>query len=221
MLASFLGQHGWIVHAGHNGQRALELCRSKPFEVILLDIDLSDCSGFDLIREIHDSMGTPIIVISGRCEETDRIVGLELGADDYISKPFSLRELFARMGAVVRRSGQLARSPNGPSTHSFGHFVVQLETHEISYGRTKLTLTPAEFQLLRLLLDRPYEVCSRELLAQIVLLRTYDPLDRSLDMHILRLRRKLGRVPQFGGGILTVRSGGYMLALHPQKFKGI
>ncbi len=217
MLTSFLAQHGWIVQTVHTGQRALEISRSNVVAMILLDIGLPDYSGFDLIREIHRFVDTPVIVISARDEETDRIVGLELGADDYLAKPFSLRELLARMGAVARRTGSQAGLVRHLTPFAIDPFLVHAETREVFYGKTKLPLSTTEFQLLHFFLQRPYAVCSRELLVRAVLLRTYEPLDRSLDMHILRLRRKLEHLPKFRGNIHTVRSGGYMLALHPQK----
>lgn len=216
MLSSFLVQHGWIVRSVHTGQRALEITRSNLVAMILLDIGLPDYSGFDLIREIHRFADIPIIVITARGDETDRIVGLEIGADDYLAKPFGLRELLARMGAVARRSGTQAGLERAIAPVVIDQFLVHAETREVFYGKTKLPLSTTEFQILRFLLLRPYEVCSRELLVRTVLLRPFDPLDRSLDMHILRLRRKLESLPKFAGSIRNVRSGGYMLALLPQ-----
>ena len=219
MLTSFLTQHGWNVHAVHTGQRALEVSRNNRIAIILLDIGLPDYSGLDLIREIHRFVDTPVIFISARGEETDRIVGLELGADDYLAKPFSPRELLARMGAVARRSGAQAGLERHVAPSLLDQFLVHTRTREVFYRKTKVPLSPTEFQLLCFLVKRPYEVCSRELLVRTVLLRHYEPLDRSLDMHIMRLRRKLDSLPKFGGSIRTVRSGGYMLALPAQSFK--
>lgn len=176
MLTDFLARHGWIVHTVHTGQRALEISRSNLVAMILLDIGLPDYSGFDLIREIHRFVDTPVIVISARGDETDRIVGLELGADDYLAKPFSLRELLARMGAVARRSGPQAALERHLASFVIDQFLVHTETREVFYGKTKLSLSTTEFQLLRFLLQRPYEVCSRELLVRTVLLRPYEPL---------------------------------------------
>ncbi|SFS12073.1 two-component system, OmpR family, response regulator CpxR [Granulicella pectinivorans] len=217
MMTSFLAKHGWIVHVVHTGQQALETFRRSCLAMILLDIGLPDYSGFDLMREMHRFVDTPVIVISAHGEETDRIVGLELGADDYLAKPFSLRELLARMEAVARRSVSRSRLEFRLPPIVIDTFLIYTETREVFYGTTKLALSATEFQLLRFLLQRPYEVCSRELLVRTVLLRAYEPLDRSLDMHILRLRRKLKGLSKFRGGIRTVRSGGYMLALHPEK----
>jgi DNA-binding response OmpR family regulator len=149
----------------------------------------------------------------------DRIVGLEMGADDYMAKPFSPRELLARMRAVVRRS--VPRDPQEIELRfKSGNFVVDVSTREIIFANKPLDLTGIEFGLLRLLLARPHEVLSRENLVKQVFERPFRPLDRSLDMHILRLRRKLGALRGFCGTIKTVRSGGYMLVLDPLLEKG-
>ncbi|MEZ2346496.1 response regulator transcription factor [Terriglobus sp. RCC_193] len=210
MLTSFLSRHGWNVHSVHTGRRGLEISRSNLVAMILLDIGLPDCSGFEILREIQRSVDTPVIVISARGEETDRIVGLELGADDYLVKPFSPRELLARMSAVARRAGYQSHPKGSDGPCIINQFTISVETHEIFYKKIKISLSTAEFQLLRFLLQRAYEVCSRELLVRAVLYRPFEPLDRSLDMHILRIRRKLEVLPGFMGGICTVRNGGYM-----------
>jgi two-component system response regulator CpxR len=212
-LARFLEQHGWGTECVHTGRLALELMRCRTPAMILLDIGLPDCNGFELLREIHLRVNVPIIVITARGEETDRIVGLELGADDYLIKPFSLRELLARMGAVKRRSRPRIVPVHVDEPFHVGKFSVDTMSKQIRYGNIKLNLSAIEFGLLRFLLERAQEISSREVLSRSVLQRSFEASDRSLDMHILRLRKKLRKLHGFGGGIRTVRNGGYMLTL--------
>lgn len=141
-------------------------------------------------------------------------MGLELGVDDYVAKPFNPRELMARMRAVVRRS--VPREPQAAGLRRpSGGFAIDVGTREIAFANNVLDLTDIEYALLRLMLSRPHKVLNREELVKQVFERPFRPLDRSLDMHILRLCRKLDAVQGFGGGIKTVRSSGYMLVLDP------
>lgn len=212
-LTIFLEQHGWSVESVHSGHRALELMRCRTPAMILLDIGLPDCNGFELLREIHRRVDIPIVVVTARGEEMDRIVGLELGADDYVEKPFSLRELLARMGAVKRRSDPRIIAARVDEPFRVDRFTIDAMSRQIRYADIKLDLSAIEFGLLRFLLERVQEMCSREILIRGALQRSFEPPDRSLDMHVLRLRKKLQNLPGFEGGIRTVRNGGYMLTL--------
>jgi two-component system response regulator CpxR len=218
ILRKYLGRHGWIVHVAHAGNTGVEAARRCPADLIVLDVMLPDIDGFEVLRRLQREMEVRVLLLTARGEEIDRIVGLEMGADDYVAKPFNPRELLARMHAVVRRS--FPRNPQklGPRFNS-GDFYVDVSTREIAFTNIPVDLTGIEFGLLRLLLSRPHEVLSREELVEQVFERPFRPLDRSLDMHVLRLRRKLATLRGFGGAIKTVRSGGYMLVLDHHKDK--
>jgi len=214
MLRNYLGRHGWTVHVAHTGGAGIEAARRCSADLIVLDVMLPDIDGFEVLRRLQREMDVRVLLLTARGEEVDRVVGLEMGADDYVAKPFSPRELLARMRAVTRRS--MMREPQETEQRfKSGGFVVDVSTREIIFADKPLDLTGIEYGLLRLLLTRPHVVLSREELVKQVFERPFRPLDRSLDMHVLRLRRKLGCLRGFNGAIKTVRSGGYMLILDP------
>lgn len=214
MLQNYLGRHGWTVHVAHTGSAGIEAARQCNVDLIVLDLMLPDFTGFEVLRRLQREIDARVLLLTARGEEVDRIVGLEMGADDYVAKPFSPRELLARMRAVVRRSVQ--RAPQELELRfKSGGFIVDVSTREIVFANKPLDLTGIEFGLLRIMLSRPHEILNREELVKQVFERPFRPLDRSLDMHILRLRRKLGALSGFDGAIKTVRSGGYMLVLDP------
>jgi two-component system response regulator CpxR len=214
MLRNYLGRHGWTVHAVHTGNAGIEAAKRYGADLIVLDVMLPDINGFEVLRRLQREMDVRVLLLTARGEEVDRIVGLEMGADDYIAKPFSPRELLARMRAVVRRSTPRDQQEIDLRFKA-GDFIVDFSTREIAFANKPLDLTGIEFSLLRLLLSRPHEVLSREELMKQVFERPFRPFDRSLDMHVLRLRRKMGALHGFHGAIKTVRSGGYMLVLDP------
>ncbi len=219
MLQKYLGHHGWQVCVAHTGRTGIEAARESVADLIVLDIMLPDFDGFEVLRQLRRQMDVPVLFLTARGEEVDCIVGLELGADDYLAKPFGPRELLARMRAVARRS--VLREPQDTELRfTAGGFTVNGATREIAFANHVLNLTSIEYALLRLMLSRPHEVLSREELVKQVFERPFRPLDRSLDMHILRLRRKLDALPGFDGGIKTVRSSGYTLVLDPLLARG-
>jgi len=178
--------------------------------VIVLDVMLPDFDGFEVLRRLQREMTTHVLMLTARGEEIDRIVGLELGADDYLPKPFNPRELLARMRAVVRRSTLSEANMPTPG------FTLDSRNRQVSFDGTPLELTDIEYMLLQLFLSHPGEVLSRELLAEEALERPHRSFDRSLDMHVSRLRRKFEQLPGFHGAIRTVRSSGYMLVQTPE-----
>ncbi len=202
-LVRGLEREGFLVDHADSGATAQErLGHARP-DVVLLDLGLPDLDGFELCRQIRARSHVPIIVVTARSEEIDRVVGLELGADDYVVKPFGFRELVARIRAVLRRGGHPDEEP------SLGPLTVDRRTRRASVDGAVLTLTPKEFDLLALLADDPGAVCSR----QRILDEVWDPHwygpTKTLDVHIASLRRKLGR-PDL---IETVRGVGYRLCV--------
>jgi DNA-binding response OmpR family regulator len=193
-----------VVHAECGADARTAMRRATP-DVVLLDLGLPDIDGFDLCRELRATSDVPIIVVTARGEEVDRVVGLELGADDYVVKPFGFRELVARIRAVRRRANGRA----GAHPANLGDLVVDRRTRRATVEGRAVTLTPKEFDLLALLADDPGAVCSR----QQILDEVWDPHwygpTKTLDVHVASLRRKLGH-PEL---IETVRGVGYRLSV--------
>jgi two-component system, OmpR family, response regulator len=210
--AEFLEQHGVIVSRAGDGEAALLACRARAFDVVILDLMLPRRDGLDVCRELRVRSAVPILMVTARTDETDRVVGLELGADDYLGKPFSPRELLARVRALVRRS----RGQVGPEAEVLR--VGPLELRPASLTATvdgrPLELTSYEFALLRALAERCGRALSREQLLDLAKGAGTgdDSFDRSIDVRISRIRQKLGEDPRAASLIRTVRGVGYMLS---------
>jgi DNA-binding response OmpR family regulator len=209
-----LKAEGFSVLLSANGKRALEIARSGKPHLILLDVRLPDMSGFDVCRALREEgRSLPILMVTARDEEVDKVLGLELGADDYIVKPFSFRELLSRVRAALRRAyGELA-SPAGVERTAFGEIVVDLQRMRVERAGQMVPLTPTEYRLLRHLVTHPDQVFSRESLLEIVW--GYDSSvesQRTVDVHVRHLREKLEEDPAEPRWLVTVRGTGYMFA---------
>jgi DNA-binding response OmpR family regulator len=213
LTAEYLEGHGVRVVACGNGASALEEALRTRFDVVLLDLMLPGRSGLEVCRELRRRSDVPILVLTARGEEADRILGLELGADDYLTKPFSPRELLARIQAHVRR----ARGQAGPSARaiSVGELHLDPAALRATLAGRELPLTAYEFQLLRALAERAGQVLSRERLLELVRGSAEEAFDRSIDVHVSRLRAKLGDDPRQPRLLKTVRGAGYQLAIPP------
>ena len=196
-------QDGWRVVWLRSGEEAVTELRQHPVRVVVLDIGLPGIDGFEVCRRIRAGSKVPIIMLTARDEEPDRVAGLELGADDYVAKPFSPRELSARIKAILRRSEQ--RNEN--EVLSAREIVLRRESREVTVGGAPVELTGKEFDLLACFLEHPGIVLSRERLLDLVWGMTYPGGTRTVDMHVAQLRRKLGDAE----GIRTVRGAGYKL----------
>jgi DNA-binding response OmpR family regulator len=206
-----LKAEGFAVIVAPTGKKALEAARSAHPCLVLLDVRLPDISGFDVCRTLREEgMNSPIIMVTARDEEVDKVLGLELGADDYVVKPFSLRELVSRVRAALRRAyGELA-STDGPSSVRFGDVVADLTRMRVERGGSAVSLTPTEYRLLRHLLTNPDQVFSREALLEAVW--GYDSSvdsQRTVDVHMRHLREKLEENPASPRWLVTVRGAGY------------
>jgi DNA-binding response OmpR family regulator len=214
LLSDYLASHGVSVDHVDDGARALErLGESETYDIVLLDVMLPGIDGFEVCRRVRAKYDVPVVMLTARGEDMDRVVGLEIGADDYVPKPFNPRELLARMRAVLRR----ARPPVMPERIEVGDLVVDLPAHQASIGGRELQLTSFELRVLVALARRAGETVTREELASAVLPRLqggprYDPsVDRSLDVHVSHLRHKLGDDGRGPKRIRTVRGVGYVL----------
>jgi DNA-binding response OmpR family regulator len=215
LMADYLKPMGFEVAMEHDGERGAERAVTESWAAVILDVMMPGCDGFEVLRRIRTKSRVPVMMLTGRGEEVDRIVGLELGADDYLPKTFSSRELLARLRAVLRRSGWLAEStPQVPQKEIvIGHLRINPETHDVVLGDQALSLTPAEFGLLLSLAKAHGRVKTREQLIEEVADREWDVFDRAIDMHISSLRKKLGDDPKEPRFIKTVRGYGYQLVI--------
>lgn len=214
VLSQYLEEDGYKVFTALNGKEALELLEKKQVSVVLLDLVLPDTDGLSLMRQIQSKKDVPIIVVSGKGDATDKVVGLELGADDYICKPFHLREVVARIKSVLRRS----EVGDKVSAAGNDNLLIEFEGWTMDTGKFELRspddeaigLTTSEFQLLQTLVEANNRVMSRERLFEITRNDNYDSFDRAIDIQIGRLRKKLNDDPRSPRFIKTIRGVGYM-----------
>ncbi len=213
LVGRFLREHGYRTSGARDGREMREALASTQVDLIVLDLMLPGTSGLDLCRELRAASSVPIIMLTARGEDTDRIVGLELGADDYIPKPFNPRELLARVRAVLRRAAASpdAARPIGGRRISFAGYVLDTQRREIvSPDGVVIDLSGGEYDLLLAFIEHPNRVLSREQLLELARNRTADPFDRSIDVQVSRLRRKLEGGPGTPALIKTVRGAGYI-----------
>lgn len=209
MLEEYLAGEGFAVSTRSDGRTGLDQAAAGGFDAVVLDVMLPGLGGFDVLRGLRKQTSVPVIMLTARGEETDRIVGLELGADDYLPKPFNPRELAARLRAITRRS-QPAPGENEDTLRA-GALHLQPARRRASLHGETLRLTSAEFSILERLIAVPGEVISKDELAEHALGRTLSPFDRSVDTHVSRLRGKLGPLPDGEARIQSVRGQGYVL----------
>jgi len=215
MLKDYLVRHGFTVTAEHNGQLGLHRALTGDFSIVLLDVMLPGLDGFEVLRRLRTSSQVSVLLLTARGDDVDRIVGLEIGADDYLPKPFNPRELLARIRAILRRTAasRPAAGNTGIRHLSVGGMELDTGSRTATCLGVELELTNVEFELLGALMGAPGQILTREHLTEVVLERQFNPFDRSLDMHVSRLRRKLDDAAHLGDQIKTIRSVGYQLAV--------
>ena len=211
MLTEYLGKNGFRVKTAHRGDTGLRTAQQRPWALILLDVMLPGMDGFEVLKRIRAESSVNVLLLTARGDDVDRIVGLEIGADDYIPKPFNPRELLARMRAVMRRAAP-SMAPVAEVLRVHDLELDPAARKAIKAGK-KLDLTDVEFGLLEALMRSAGKVVKREELSQSVLGRGFDPFDRSLDMHVSRLRRKLGHGGPDEETVKTIRGVGYQFAV--------
>lgn len=222
LLSRYLGSQGLRVSLAEDGSQLRTAMREQAVDLVLLDLGLPDEDGLSLMRDLRGQWQGPVIIISGRGESVERIVGLELGADDYVTKPFDLRELLARIRSVLRRARPApvaAPSTAGSRGFEFGGLRLDVPARHLSdrHGDT-VPLTAGEFDLLLALLQRPHQVLTRDQLMNAVHGRDAGPFDRAIDVQIGRLRRKLEADPTDPQMIKSVRGAGYLFAAAVKSF---
>jgi DNA-binding response OmpR family regulator len=213
LIKDYLEPLGYAVSAAHTGPDGVEQAAAQSWQAVILDVMLPGFDGFEVLKQIRRHSDVPVLMLTARGEEADRIVGLEIGADDYLPKTFSTRELLARLRAVTRRA---TRAPadadrDAPAEIVVGRLRVNPGSHVAVLGDCPLDLTPVEFDLLASLARARGRVKSREQLLEEIRDRNYDVFDRSIDVHVSALRKKLGDDPKEPRFIRTVRAAGYLL----------
>jgi len=211
LVQEYLTSEGFSSKAVHDGEQGLQQGLSGDYSLVVLDVMLPGINGFEVLRRLRSVSKIPVLLLTARGEDVDRIVGLEIGADDYLPKPFNPRELVARIRAILRRS-KPGRSDSLPEVLSVGDVDLDPATRTVQRGGQAVELTSVEFNLLEVLLREAGRVVTRERLVNAVLSRKFMPFDRSIDMHVSKVRRKLGDSEENGDHIKTIRGVGYMFA---------
>ncbi|WP_314282654.1 response regulator [Haemophilus sputorum] len=223
LLAELLSLEGFDIHVVHNGQEALTELELQTYDIILLDIMMPVLNGIETLKQLRQKLTTPVLMLSARDDDIDRVLGLELGADDYLPKPFNDRELVARIKAILRRTAgnsPLATDVITPSSQtaeenskqlSFGGVGLHPGRQQAIFEGKDLELTGTEFALLQMLMRNPGQILSRELLSLEILGKRLTPYDRAIDMHISNLRKKLPERNDNLPWFKTLRGRGYLL----------
>ena len=217
MVTEYLSREGFEVSAAHTGEDGVREAQAQEYAIVIIDIMLPQMNGFEVLRRIRTRSCTPALILSARGDDVDRIVGLELGADDYLAKPFNPRELVARLHAILRRTapaGMTVPEAARPRLH-VGDIEMDFATRVVRCKGLPVNLTIMEFNLLDTLLRKPGQVVTRQELFQEVLGRDFTPYDRSLDVHISNLRKKLGHEPTGVERIRGIRGVGYVYYVDP------
>src|SRR3954453_23301781 len=212
LVGEYLQPEGYTVEAIHNGEKGVDRALSNEHDLVALDVMLPGTNGFDVLRRIRARSGIPVLMLTARGDDVDRIVGLEIGADDYLSKPFNPRELVARIRAILRRMqpGELAAGAR--ETLNVGDIEMDTATRTVRRAGVMVELTVVEYDLLEKLLRSAGQIAKREELVKEVLGRELSPFDRSIDMHVSNLRKKLGHQLNGFERIKTIRGVGYIYA---------
>jgi two-component system response regulator CpxR len=211
MLSEYLSAEGFEAEVSSAGREGGERAIHGSYSLTVLDVMLPDVSGFDVLRRIRAHSQIPVVMLTARAQDMERIVGLEMGADDYVRKPFVPRELVARVHAILRRTEGRAESSQ-PGVMQVGDMELDLRARLGRRGNRTIRLTSVEFELLRMLLSTPGRVVSRNHMSRVALGRDSGPFDRSIDNHMSVLRRKLGKGAQGLDHIQSVRNIGYVYA---------
>jgi DNA-binding response OmpR family regulator len=208
MVQTYLASRGFTVDHRDAGRRGLEALAGREYQAVILDVMLPDIDGFEVCRQIRARSQIPVLMLTARGEAMDRIVGLELGADDYLPKPFEPRELLARLSAILRR----ARPAETGAPLRFGRLLIDPGAREVRVGDERRELTGRQFDLLLFLAERAGRVQSREQIAEALRGEEHDSFDRSIDVHVSRIRSAIEEDPRRPRFLQTVRGTGYIFA---------
>lgn len=207
LLQRYLAPEGFNIVCVHDGESGLKKALNQSFDAIILDVMLPKLNGFEVLRALREHADTPVLMLTGRSDDVDRIVGLEIGADDYLAKPCNPRELIARLRAILRRT-QKTPVPRPVIAHN--DILIDCAKRTVKVADEILELTNAEFNILEMLMKTPGQAFSKEELTEYALGRKYTAFDRSIDVHISNLRSKLGQNAAGEDLVKTVRGFGYL-----------
>src|SRR5437016_1261975 len=210
LLQEYLEEEQFHLEDAHDGVSGLNKALNHQYAVVVLDVMLPGMSGLDVLKQLRQKSSVPVLMLTARGSELDRILGLELGADDYLAKPFNPRELVARLRAILRRTNH---APSAATPVHIADLELHPESRSVTCGGKPVTLTGAEFDLLYTFLRSPGKIISREDLTQAALGRPMSPMDRSIDVHVSNLRRKLGTYDSNHERIKAIRGSGYIYLL--------
>lgn len=213
LVSEYLSVEGFETECVHDGESGLEAAVSGPYDLAILDVMLPKMNGFEVLRQLREKSKLPVLMLTARGDDMERIVGLEIGADDYLAKPFNPRELVARLRAILRRIHPDDEESSAGEKIKVDDLELSPTSRSAKIAGDDLTLTSVEFDLLAALLHEAGKIVRKEDLSETVLDRRLSPFDRSLDMHISNLRKKLGARPDGSERIKTVRSVGYIYTL--------
>jgi len=214
LLTKYLSQEGYIVDAVNDGLVMDDYLSKHHVDLVILDLMLPGEDGLSIGRRLRETQNMPIIILSARSEELDKIVGLEMGADDYLSKPFNPRELLARIRSVLRRTMQSKATVNNANNAilTFGSYCLDIERHELTCNDQTIPITSGEFSLLKIFLEHSGKVLSRDRLLEITKGYTHSSIDRSIDVCVGRVRRKIEPDPSNPVYLRTIRGVGYLFS---------
>lgn len=210
LLKTYLENEGFAVELAHTGRDGLQAALAQPFSAVVLDIMMPELSGIEVLKNIRQQSTVPVIMLTAKGDDLDRIIGLELGADDYLPKPCNPRELVARLKAVLRRATPTPNAESEAQDLQVDQLLLEPGKHQISYAEQTLALTNAEFEILSLLMQKAGKVVSKEVLYSEALGREFTPYDRSIDMHLSNIRKKFAAHTRTEV-IKNIRGIGYML----------
>ena len=210
MLIEYLTSEGFKVDAAYDGKTTLQMSNSRQYDLLILDVMMPYMNGFDVLRELRITSSLPVLMLTARGDDVDNVVGLELGADDYLAKPCNPRVLVAHMRAILRRAENNDSAHHHLTRHiKLGDITLDNESREVTLNKKPVTLTSTEYQVLEYLLEKAGKVVTKEVLSEHALGRKLSRYDRSLDMHVSNLRKKLGPLSDEMERIKTIRSIGY------------
>ena len=217
LICDYMSTEGFEVTPAYDGEAALEIARQGQFSAIILDVMLPIRNGFEVLKILRKTDQTPVLMLTAKGDTVDRVIGLEIGADDYLPKPCDPRELVARIRAILRRASTTEPTRSKLEKISSGPLVLHLGSRNVTWDTTEIVLTGTEFSVLEILVRQAGQVISKDDMTEQALNRKLTPYDRSIDVHVSNIRKKLTSAGANKELIINVRGAGYMLTLHDEQ----
>lgn len=217
LLSEYLTTEGFDVSVAYDGEAGIQLATQEQYSAIVLDVMLPIYNGFEVLKILRKTHQTPVLMLTAKGDTVDRVIGLEIGADDYLPKPCDPRELVARIRAILRRSTSNEQSPTKLEKITSGPLVLHLGSRHVTWNNSEIILTGTEFSVLEILVRQAGQVISKDDMTEQALNRKLTPYDRSIDVHVSNIRKKLTAAGANKELIINVRGAGYMLTLHEEK----